>query len=41
MRCPMRPARFAREAATFGAITSNELTERERSYWSLVKAAAR
>jgi dimethylaniline monooxygenase (N-oxide forming) len=37
---PGAPARFAREAATFGAITSNELTERERSYWSLVEAAA-
>ncbi|MGH3677467.1 MAG: flavin-containing monooxygenase [Mycobacterium sp.] len=33
---PDAPARFAREAAAFGAITSNELTERERSYWSLV-----
>ncbi|OBI52946.1 NAD(P)/FAD-dependent oxidoreductase [Mycobacterium sp. E796] len=31
--------RFARDAATFGAITSNELTERERNYWSLVEAA--
>jgi NAD(P)-dependent dehydrogenase (short-subunit alcohol dehydrogenase family) len=29
-------AGFARDAAAFGAITSNELTERERSYWSLV-----
>jgi dimethylaniline monooxygenase (N-oxide forming) len=38
---PDAPARFVREAATFGAITSNELTERERSYWSLVEAAAR
>jgi dimethylaniline monooxygenase (N-oxide forming) len=38
---PDAPARFAREAAAFGAITSNELTERERSYWSLVEAAAR
>jgi hypothetical protein len=33
------PARFAREAATFGAVTSNELTERERRYWSLLEAA--
>ncbi len=33
------PARFARDAAAFGAITSNEPTERERSYWSLVHAA--
>jgi hypothetical protein len=38
---PDAPARFVREAATFGAITSNELTGRERSYWSLVEAAAR
>jgi dimethylaniline monooxygenase (N-oxide forming) len=30
--------RLAREAAAFGAITSNELTERERSYWSLLCA---
>jgi dimethylaniline monooxygenase (N-oxide forming) len=37
---PDAPARFVREAATFGAITSNELTERERSYWSLLDAAA-
>jgi hypothetical protein len=28
--------RFARDAAAFGAITSNELTEREQRYWSLV-----
>jgi dimethylaniline monooxygenase (N-oxide forming) len=34
------PTRFARDAATFGAITSNELTERERSYWSLVETAS-
>ena len=33
------PIRFAREAAAFGAITSNHLTARERSYWSLVEAA--
>jgi len=31
------PARFARDAAAFGAITSNELTEREQMYWSMVK----
>ncbi|MCW2661679.1 MAG: putative flavoprotein involved in transport [Mycobacterium sp.] len=31
---------FARDAATFGAITSSELTERERSHWSLVEAAS-
>jgi hypothetical protein len=36
---PDAPARFAREAAMFGAITSNELTDRERKYWSLVEAA--
>ncbi|WP_319457724.1 MULTISPECIES: flavin-containing monooxygenase [unclassified Mycobacterium] len=33
--------RFAREAAAFGAITSNEMTERERRYWSLIDASAR
>jgi hypothetical protein len=33
------PARFARDAAAFGAITTNELTERERRYWSLVQEA--
>ncbi|MBB3606096.1 cation diffusion facilitator CzcD-associated flavoprotein CzcO [Mycolicibacterium sp. BK556] len=33
------PARFAHEAATFGAITDNELTARERSYWSSVEDA--
>ena len=38
---PDAPVRFVREAAAFGAITSNELTERERSYWSLVETAAR
>ena len=37
---PDAPVRFAGEAAAFGAITSNELTERERSYWSLVENAA-
>jgi cation diffusion facilitator CzcD-associated flavoprotein CzcO len=37
---PDAPARFLREAGTFGAITSNDLTERESSHWSLVKAAA-
>jgi cation diffusion facilitator CzcD-associated flavoprotein CzcO len=36
---PDAPARFARDAATFGAITSNELTERERTHLSLVQAA--
>ena len=33
---PDAPARFARDAAAFGAITSNELTDREWNYWSLV-----
>jgi dimethylaniline monooxygenase (N-oxide forming) len=33
------PARFARDAAAFGAITSNGLTEREQKYWSLVQKA--
>ena len=36
---PDAPTRFARDAAAFGAITSNELTEREQRYWSLVDAA--
>jgi hypothetical protein len=36
----MPPVRFARDASAFGAITSNELTERERGYWSLVETAA-
>jgi dimethylaniline monooxygenase (N-oxide forming) len=36
---PDAPDRFARAAAAFGAITSNDMTERERSYWSLLKAA--
>ena len=36
---PDAPVRFARDAAAFGAITSNELTERERRYWSLVETA--
>jgi len=36
---PEAPARFMRDAAAFGAITSNELTEREQRYWSLVDAA--
>ncbi len=33
------PARFAKDAAAFGAITSSELTARERSYWSSVETA--
>ena len=36
---PDAPARFVRDAAAFGAITSNEMTEREQRYWSLVEAA--
>jgi cation diffusion facilitator CzcD-associated flavoprotein CzcO len=36
---PDAAARFARDAAAFGAITSNELTEREQMYWSLVNGA--
>jgi hypothetical protein len=32
--------RFARDAAAFGGITSNELTESERNDWSLVEAAS-
>ena len=36
---PDGAARFARDAAAFGAITSNELTEREQRYWSLVEGA--
>jgi dimethylaniline monooxygenase (N-oxide forming) len=34
---PDAPARFARDAAAFGAIMSNELTEREQMYWSMVE----
>ncbi|MCV7092003.1 flavin-containing monooxygenase [Mycobacterium interjectum] len=34
------PARLARDAAAFGSITSNALTERERSDVSLVRAAS-
>jgi hypothetical protein len=37
---PDAPVRFGRDAAAFGAITSNELTEREQRYWSLVETAA-
>jgi dimethylaniline monooxygenase (N-oxide forming) len=33
---PDAPARFARAAAAFGAITSNEMTKREQRYWALV-----
>lgn len=34
---PDAPARLARDAATFGAITSNELTDRERRHLSLLQ----
>jgi dimethylaniline monooxygenase (N-oxide forming) len=37
---PDAAERFAREAARFGAITSNEMTEREESDWAQVRAAA-
>jgi dimethylaniline monooxygenase (N-oxide forming) len=37
---PDAEERFTREAATFGAITSNELTQRERAYWSLAGGAS-
>lgn len=33
------PAQLVRDAAAFGAITSNELTGREAKYWSLVENA--
>jgi cation diffusion facilitator CzcD-associated flavoprotein CzcO len=36
---PDAPARFARDAAAFGAIDSSELTEREQRYLSLVQSA--
>lgn len=36
---PDAAARFARDAAAFGAITSTELTGREHRYWSLIKGA--
>jgi dimethylaniline monooxygenase (N-oxide forming) len=36
---PDAPIRFVRDAAAFGAITSNELTAREQKYWSFVDAA--
>ena len=35
------PIRFVRDAAAFGAITSNELTDREKRYWSLVDVVTR
>jgi hypothetical protein len=37
---PDAAQRFAREAAAFGAITSNEMTERELTYLSMVGAAS-
>jgi dimethylaniline monooxygenase (N-oxide forming) len=36
---PHAPDRFAREAAAFGAITSNEFTERELHQWSLIEGS--
>jgi dimethylaniline monooxygenase (N-oxide forming) len=36
---PGAPARFACDAAAFGAISTNEMTPRERNYWSLVQTA--
>jgi cation diffusion facilitator CzcD-associated flavoprotein CzcO len=36
---PDAPIRFARDAAAFGAITSNELTEREQRYLSMLETA--
>jgi hypothetical protein len=38
---PDAPARFQRDAAAFGAITSNERTKREDGHWSLVQTAMR
>ena len=38
---PDAQMRFVRDAATFGAITSNTLTERESRYWSQVRAGER
>ena len=35
---PDAPDRFVRDAAAFGAITSNELTERECGYWWQVES---
>ncbi len=37
---PDAATRFARDAAAFGAITSNELTQRERDYWSQVESGS-
>jgi dimethylaniline monooxygenase (N-oxide forming) len=38
---PDAPERFARDAKAFEAITSNDMTRRERRYWSLVAKAGR
>lgn len=38
---PDAPARFARDAAAFGAITSTDFTDRESRYWSQVLEAMR
>ncbi len=38
---PDAPIRFAREAAAFGAITSNDMTERERRYLSFLDTTGR
>ena len=38
---PDAPVRFVRDATAFGAITSNEMTEREQRYLSLVETAKR
>lgn len=37
--CPDAPQQFGRDAGAYGAITSNELTDGERSRWSLLKPA--
>jgi prepilin-type processing-associated H-X9-DG protein len=36
---PDAAAQFGRDAAAFGAIASNDLTDREQKYWSLVQDA--
>jgi hypothetical protein len=36
---PDAPLQFVRDAAAFGAITSNELSHREQTEWSLLEAA--
>lgn len=38
---PDAAERFAREAARFGAITSNDMTGREQRYWSALQASTR